>query len=279
MLESNKENINPQKPHHKKPQQSTSFFLDLYSNDIFNYLQKLESRYKVNPNYLTQKLHINDKMRAIVVDWMTEVHFKFNLMPETLFLGVNLLDRHLENSETPRNKLQLVGVVALELACKFEEVLAPQISDFIYISDKACTREQILQMELELLKTTSYNLSVPTCYCFLQRYSRLQGITKKGFYLGCYLLELSLTETKMLKYSPSELAGGALFLSNKILGNDPWPCVLLRHTPYNTDCLKKCARELCILLTKSKKSKFQAVRNKYKQDNYYSVAKIKVFFR
>jgi cyclin B len=83
-------------------------------------------------------------MRAILVDWLIEVHYKFKLMPETLFLTMNLIDRFLERSDVLRTKLQLVGVTAMLIACKYEEIYAPEVRDFVYITDKAYTREEIL---------------------------------------------------------------------------------------------------------------------------------------
>jgi cyclin B len=65
-------------------------------------------------------------------------------MPETLFLTMNLIDRFLERSDVLRTKLQLVGVTAMLIACKYEEIYAPEVRDFVYITDKAYTREEIL---------------------------------------------------------------------------------------------------------------------------------------
>jgi hypothetical protein len=92
----------------------------------------------------TKQTDINEKMRAILVDWLIEVHYKFKLMPETLFLTVNLIDRFLEKIDVVRTKLQLVGVTAMLIACKYEEIYAPEVRDFVYITDKAYTREEIL---------------------------------------------------------------------------------------------------------------------------------------
>jgi hypothetical protein len=92
----------------------------------------------------SQQTDINEKMRAILVDWLIEVHYKFKLMPETLFLTVNLIDRFLERVDVVRTKLQLVGVTAMLIACKYEEIYAPEVRDFVYITDKAYTREEIL---------------------------------------------------------------------------------------------------------------------------------------
>jgi hypothetical protein len=35
-------------------------------------------------------------MRGILIDWLVEVHYKFKMLPETLYLTVNLIDRYLE---------------------------------------------------------------------------------------------------------------------------------------------------------------------------------------
>lgn len=84
-------------------------------------------------------------MRAILIDWLIEVHLKFKLLPETLFLTVNLIDRYLEKQVIPRTKLQLVGVSSMLIASKYEEIYAPEVRDFVYITDKAYSKEDILK--------------------------------------------------------------------------------------------------------------------------------------
>jgi hypothetical protein len=74
------------------------------------------------------------------------VHYKFELMDETLYLTVNLIDRFLAAQPVVRKKLQLVGVTAMLLACKYEEVAVPVVEDFIVISDRAYSRKEVLDM-------------------------------------------------------------------------------------------------------------------------------------
>jgi hypothetical protein len=100
----------------------------------------------VQPDYMSSQGDINEKMRAILIDWLIEVHHKFELMDETLFLTVNIVDRFLEKQVVPRKKLQLVGVTAMLLACKYEEVAVPVVEDLVLISDRAYTKGQILEM-------------------------------------------------------------------------------------------------------------------------------------
>ena len=87
---------------------------------------------------------VNEKMRAILVDWLVDVHLKFKLLPETLFLTVNIIDRYLELNQISRQKLQLVGVAAMLISTKYEEIYPPEVRDFEYVTDKAYSREEIL---------------------------------------------------------------------------------------------------------------------------------------
>jgi hypothetical protein len=56
---------------------------------------KTEGLYHGQVGYMEKQNDINEKMRAILVDWLIEVHLKFKLLPETLFLTVNIIDRYL----------------------------------------------------------------------------------------------------------------------------------------------------------------------------------------
>lgn len=77
-------------------------------------------------------------MRAILVDWIIKVHMKFKLLPETLFLTVNLVDRYLSVvMGIKKEEIQLVGVAALMIAAKYEEIYPPILKDFIYVTKNA----------------------------------------------------------------------------------------------------------------------------------------------
>jgi G2/mitotic-specific cyclin-B, other len=78
-------------------------------------------------DYMGSQTEINAKMRAILTDWLIEVHHKFELHPETLYLTVCIIDRYLSMSTVARRELQLVGVSAMLIACKYEEIWAPEV--------------------------------------------------------------------------------------------------------------------------------------------------------
>ena len=155
-------------------------------------------------------------MRAILIDWLVDVHLKFKLVNETLFLTVNLIDRYLEKAQVSRQKLQLVGITALFTACKYEEIYPPDLRDFVYVTDKAYTKKQILQMEGKMLKELNFNITFSSAYLFLQRYAKLLDADNKTYMMARYLTELAQVEYGLIKYAPSHLAASAIYLAGKI---------------------------------------------------------------
>jgi hypothetical protein len=157
---------------------------------------------------------INAMMRAILVDWLVEVHMKFKLTPESLYLCINILDRYCGQVEVERRKLQLVGVTALLLACKYEEIYPPEVRDCVYITDRAYTRQDVLDMEQDIVKTLKFKLTVPTAYPFLTRFLL---VTKSSSEVvesaALYYMERTLQEYEFIQYRPSLVAAAAVCLA------------------------------------------------------------------
>ncbi|MFO0006517.1 MAG: hypothetical protein ACK559_35900 [bacterium] len=80
---------------------------------------------------------MNQQMRLILVDWLIEVCYKFKFQKQTIFITVSYIDRFLQKQNVLRKNLQLIGVTALFLASKFQEIYPPNIKDFIYITDNS----------------------------------------------------------------------------------------------------------------------------------------------
>jgi len=227
-----------------------------------------------SPSYMDRQAHVNAKMRAILVDWLVDVHRKYKLRAETLFLTVSIVDRYLELRVTAQRHLQLVGVTAMLVAAKFEEVYPPQIKDVVYVTDKAYSREEILKMEVSMLTALQFKICRPTAVNFLERYQLINCCTDAHRDLAQYLLELTLVDYKMIKYSPSHLAAAAVLLSNKLLRRPSWTSAAVRHTKLTEPMLKECAKEICILLELAEQNPLQAIRKKFSQLKHHSVAKL-----
>jgi Cyclin, N-terminal domain len=114
-----------------------------YVSDMYDHYREKETITSVRPYFMQRQSHINERMRAILVDWLVEVHLKFKLVPETLYLTINLIDRYLDYTEVSRPKLQLVGVTCLLIASKYEEIYPPELRDLVYICDRAYTRNDV----------------------------------------------------------------------------------------------------------------------------------------
>ena len=160
-------NIEPmEKPHESKSEpmchDSSAFKPPLpdltadYQSDIYNTLIANENKHAVHPNYMSSQTDINGKMRAILIDWLVEVHLKFKLLSETLFLTTSLMDRYLERVIIKREKLQLVGITAMLIACKYEEIYAPEIKDFVYVTSNAYDKKEIQEMEMKKMREANF---------------------------------------------------------------------------------------------------------------------------
>eukprot|EP00929_Paragymnodinium_shiwhaense_P000381 TRINITY_DN100628_c0_g1_i1.p1 TRINITY_DN100628_c0_g1~~TRINITY_DN100628_c0_g1_i1.p1 ORF type:complete len:558 (-),score=153.34 TRINITY_DN100628_c0_g1_i1:221-1894(-) len=246
-----------------------------YACDIMQHLLKSEAAAVPRAGFMERQPHVNEKMRAILVDWLVDVHRKYKLRPETLFLGISIVDRSLDKLTVLRKHLQLVGVTAMLLASKFEEVFPPQVKEFIYVTDKAYSHEEVMNMEVSLLAALDFKICQPTAYQFADRYSRVNRCTEAHRDLVGYLLELTLMDVKLASKTPSHLAAGALYLSNKLLRKSPsWPAALARSTRMSDAFVKESAKAICALLEQAETNSLQAVRKKYSQQKYHSVAKL-----
>ncbi|XP_051123491.1 cyclin-B2-3-like isoform X2 [Andrographis paniculata] len=213
-----------------------------YIEDIQNHYSKTESLSCVPPDYMLKQFDINERMRGILIDWLIEVHYKFELMEETLYLTVNLIDRFLAVQTVVRKKLQLVGITALLLACKYEEVSVPVVEDLILITDRAYCRQEVLQM-VEMV--------------------------------AFFLMELSLVEYEMVKFQPSVLAAAAIFAGQcSVSGEKQWSRTCAVHTNYSMEQLMECARLMTTFHMKAGSGKLTGVHKKYSTCKYgYTAAR------
>jgi len=260
-----------------------------YVNEIYEYLRQLETLQGVREDYLNKsetKTTILPKMRAVLVDWLIQVHSQFNLLQETLYLTVAILDRFLQNSATKieRKQLQLVGVAAMFIASKYEEMYAPEIGDFVYITDRAYTESQIREMEIKILAALGFELGRPLPLHFLRRNSKAGNVDALTHTLAKYAMELTLVDYKMAHIKPSIIAAAALALSLKVLDRmeedksivEMWNSTLVHYTTYTFDAISETVKKLAdLLLTTSKapaSSKLMAVRKKYEDKKLSKIA-------
>jgi len=251
-----------------------------YAVDIFNFYLRVESRYVPCSSYMERQVEITPWMRSVLVDWLVEVHLKFKLMPETLHLSVNIIDRYLSARGVRRRELQLLGVAAMFLACKYEEIYPPEVRDFVQICDRAYSRQQILLMERRAVELIEFKITVPTTFHFLVRFAKAAGQEGREFLMLCsYLAELALVDYRMLEYPYSKVAAACVHISLAVnRAEDLWPEACRRHSGYTRGQLLPVARLLRDLMERAKnpRNDVPAVYRKYREVRYYEVARVPI---
>lgn len=249
------------------------FLNSIYAKDIFDYMKEREMKF-VLKGYMEKQLDLNIEMRAILVDWMVEVQENFELNHETLYLAVKLVDHFLAKAVCMRETLQLLGSTAILIAAKFDERCPPCMDDFLYICDDAYQREELLAMEVNILRTLKFDINVPVAYRFLRRYAKCARANLETLTLARYICELTLQEYEFIWESASKLASSCLLLALKMKDLGGWTPTLQHYTGYQFTDLHSLMRRLNLLLYSKPNEKLKAVRYKYAHKVFFEVAKI-----
>ncbi|KAE8658817.1 G2/mitotic-specific cyclin S13-6 [Hibiscus syriacus] len=234
-----------------------------YVEDIYKFYKSVENESRPN-YYMHLQTDINEKMRAILIDWLIDVHQKFELSPEALYLTVNLIDRFLSVKVVPRKELQLLGMSAMLIATKYEEIWPPEVNDLVCIADRTFTHEQILLMEKTILRRLEWTLTVPTHYVFLARFIKASIPDLKMENMVYFLAELGIMHYETIRFCPSMVAASAVYAARCTLNKTPaWTDTLEFHTGYSEQQLVDYAKLLAYFQSKAAESRLQVVYKKY----------------
>lgn len=200
-----------------------------YVNEIFEYL--FEQEQTTTPrNYFDTQPELKPRMRSILVDWLVEVHLRFRLTPETLFLAINMMDRFLTIQSVEVDKLQLLATGCLFIAAKYEEVWSPSVKNYAYVTDGGSTEDEILTAERFILKTLNFDLSYPNPMNFLRRISKADNYDIETRTMAKYILEITIMDHKFLGTKPSLCAAASMYVSRKLLGRSDWNATLTKYS-------------------------------------------------
>lgn len=217
---------------------------------------------------------MNASMRGILVDWLIEVAEEYKLSADTLFLSVKYIDCCLSACAVARTQLQLVGVTCMLIASKYEEIYAPQVDEFCYITDNTYTREDVLLMERTVLNALDFELTQPTTRLFLRQYFQAAECDAKVEFYAYFLAELALLEYKLLKFSPSIVAAAALSLAMVTFGDSVWSPILVHQTGICEEHFSECVSELRRCHSSVGKSSLRAALEKYSHAKFHCVSLI-----
>ncbi|XP_075692845.1 G2/mitotic-specific cyclin-B1 [Rhinoderma darwinii] len=244
-----------------------------YVKDIYYYLMELEAKQPIQLNYL-QGQEINGNMRAILVDWLVQVHMRFKLLHETMFMTVSILDCFLQENPVPKKLLQLAGVTAMFIACKYEEIYCPTIGDFAFVTDHTYTKAQIRNMEMQILSVLKYKIGRPLPLHFLRRASKIGEVGAPVHTLAKYLMELAMLDYDMVHFPPSQVAVAAFRLSQKVLDGGEWTPTLQHYMVYTEGSLVPVMQHLAknVLKVNRGLTKFMSIRDKYSRSQQMKIS-------
>ncbi|KAH7132633.1 cyclin-like protein [Dendryphion nanum] len=238
-----------------------------YGEEIFSYMHDLEERLKPNATYMDHQSEIQWSMRSVLMDWLVQVHNRFTLLPETLFLAVNYVDRFLSAKVVSLGKLQLVGATALFVAAKYEEINCPSVQEIVYMVDGAYTADEVLKAERFMLSMLQFELGWPGPMSFLRRISKADDYDLETRTLAKYFLEITIMDERFVGCSPSFLSAGAHCLARFMLKKGDWS---LAHVHYSGYTLQQIANLVMIMLEccENPQKHHAAVYEKYTDKRY-----------
>ncbi|CAL9705062.1 unnamed protein product [Knipowitschia caucasica] len=190
-------------------------------DDVWIKMLNKELKYVHDKSYLQKHPKIQPKMRAILLDWLLEVSEVYSLHRQTAYLAQDFFDRFmLTQDNMNKDFLQLVGITALFIAAKIEEIYPPKIFEFAYVTDGACDIWDIQKTELLILKALDWQLCPETPISWLKLYCQLEAqsdghnflvpqFSQETYIQITQLLDLCLMDISALDFSYSVLAAAA----------------------------------------------------------------------
>ncbi|KAK3311805.1 cyclin-like protein [Apodospora peruviana] len=193
---------------------------DEYLEDIMQHVRHMEDETLPDANLIDMQREIQWFMRPYLIDFLLEAHAAFSLLPETLFLTVNLLDRYCSKRVVYKQHYQLVGCAALLIAAKYgdKKDRVPQINELNGMCCGLYDAGMFTQMEMHVLNTLEWSIGHPTVDLFTQLIVAEERDSTEVEHMAAYICEIALYHREFVSTKPSVMARASLALARAILG-------------------------------------------------------------
>jgi hypothetical protein len=271
-----------------------NYFYLLYQEQV----KPLSSQFPYNPANLSEGTRLVDaKMRMTLLDWAMTCCEKLQLNALTMYQGVWILDRFIDECNSPKlrtegrlidsdfrvNKanLQLVGICSFVIASKYEELEYPMLDDWVFLSADSCSKKDIMGMELNILKALDFDVSTPSPIQFLRRFGHIVNVDQEVYTIAKFFLETTIYCCELSKVKFSEKALACLLIAGKLREKNFWNSDLQYYSQSRKEELlgviasvsKLVIKITCDVLNKqNKKCKTISVFKKYSKDSNFGVA-------
>jgi len=216
-----------------------------YTKRVYSNLRLAEIRFSIkSSNILTKSPELSFEKRSLLIDWLHEVSQEYDLKWQTLLLGVQIIDHYLQKTCVAERFLQLVGMTALLISAKMEEVQPLSGSQLVYISDHSYNIKELIRMEQKLLNVLEWNVTFPTPYDFLSHLFVFFNNDKSIEMHSKFFIDIFLQEQSYLFYDPSEVAAGALLMAVLYDRKYKWSDEVVEYTGFSHESLYSLCRQL-----------------------------------
>lgn len=265
-----------------------------YGSTIFHNLCADEAYFMTDPEYYKSLNRpspktsgvrtIDTRVRTIMIDWLHKVWLKFSLKEEVIYHTVNLVDRFcsqrlLKGKPVQSQEFQLLACAAMWISSKYNEIYAPEMRDFVRVSNNVFTTHQLEMKEKAILRELDFEITVPTVYTFTRRLlevarPHLVGERQdRSRHVAMYFVEYAIHDTETLPYPPSLIAATAVYLGIVMTKSGSWFPDLEQVSGYTRSELTELTRTMRDYIL-DPNAIVKSVRDRYRKPEFGGVSNL-----
>lgn len=236
-----------------------------YQEDVLDHMEYMQELTMPDIQSIEIQTEIQWFMRPYLLDFLLEAHHAFQLLPETLHLAVNLLDRYCSKRVVYKRHYQLVGCASLLIAAKYgdRKERVPTIRELKSMCCSLYDDDMFTQMEWHVLQTLNWVIGHPTVTGFLQLALTEVAFDPELEHMSWYISELALYHKDFIPVRPSVMARSCLALAR---------CILSRQQSRYEDWSSRYDPQVVLNLSNHLAHPSQALLRKYASPHLSSVS-------
>jgi G2/mitotic-specific cyclin 2 len=173
-----------------------------------------------NKKCIEMQKDIRPDMRLVLIEWLTDLHVRLDLLPETFFLSINIVDRFLSLRQVARSKFDLLGMASMFIAAKFEDGCHLGVNTIRIYANTSHAANDILRAESIILRTIDWKLHYSNPAHFLRIFNTADG-NADVLFLATSIVEVAVQDWRLVSTRPSLLTVASIWLARLALGLQP----------------------------------------------------------
>ena len=234
-----------------------------YAAEISSHTRSQEHQAFIGDDFMAWHSDISASMREVLVGWLVEIQPQLGLGQHSLFLAALIVDKYCHSRYVSKHKYQLLGLAALFVAAKFEEVRTPRLKAYFNIAGGQYSYEQILAMESDILLALDFQVTAVTSCWLLDEHLQSAGLEGDDRALCQFLLELALVEYGFCLVRPSLLSWAVVLYVGKLRGAGLCELEIAESSGLEVGELKEAFGSVALLFMNRRAGKFRSVARKY----------------